>query len=205
MEERNLLDEYADHVRSFVDLGVLVPLKVVADTANGMGGLVAPKVFDAAPLRRGDPLPRARRQLPQPPGRPDPAREPDRVEGRHRQRRGRRRPGLRRGCRPRVPGGRARRAGVGLADHRAGGRLHARQAPGRDRPLQLHLLPGRARGHRRARRDRHPYPGGPQLHQGGDGRDRGDLRWRALGSLLLRPRTTGPTRGSSPPWSSSSC
>ncbi len=50
MEERNLLDEYADHVRSFVDLGVLVPLKVVADTANGMGGLVAPKVFAPLPF-----------------------------------------------------------------------------------------------------------------------------------------------------------
>ncbi len=50
MEERNLLDEYADHVRSFVDLDVLRPLKVVADTANGMGGLVAPKVFAPLPF-----------------------------------------------------------------------------------------------------------------------------------------------------------
>src|SRR5204863_3148459 len=40
---RNLLDDYAQHVRSFVDLGALRPLKVVADTANGMGGLVVPK------------------------------------------------------------------------------------------------------------------------------------------------------------------
>ncbi len=50
MEEQNLLDEYADHVRSFVDLDVLRPLKVVADTANGMGGLVAPKVFAPLPF-----------------------------------------------------------------------------------------------------------------------------------------------------------
>ena len=50
MEEQNLLDAYADHVRSFVDLDVLRPLKVVADTANGMGGLVAPKVFEPLPF-----------------------------------------------------------------------------------------------------------------------------------------------------------
>src|SRR5690606_6573076 len=37
-------------VRSFVDLGALRPLKVVADTANGMGGLVVPKVFDGLPF-----------------------------------------------------------------------------------------------------------------------------------------------------------
>jgi phosphomannomutase len=51
MEEQNLLDEYADHVRSFVDLDALRPLKVVADTANGMGGLVAPKVFEPLPFK----------------------------------------------------------------------------------------------------------------------------------------------------------
>jgi len=46
----DLLDEYADHVRSFVDVGALRPLKVVADTANGMGGLVVPKVFGPLPF-----------------------------------------------------------------------------------------------------------------------------------------------------------
>jgi phosphomannomutase len=47
--EQNLLDEYAAHVRSFVDVASLRPLKVVADTANGMGGLVAPAVFEGLP------------------------------------------------------------------------------------------------------------------------------------------------------------
>ncbi len=42
----DLLDEYAAHVRSFVDVPSLRPLKVVADTGNGMGGLVVPRVFD---------------------------------------------------------------------------------------------------------------------------------------------------------------
>ena len=48
--EQSLLDAYADHVRSFVDASVLKPLKVVADTANGMGGLVVPKIFGPLPF-----------------------------------------------------------------------------------------------------------------------------------------------------------
>jgi phosphomannomutase len=48
--ERDLLDEFARHVRSFVDPAVLRPLKVVADTANGMGGLVVPRVFEGLPF-----------------------------------------------------------------------------------------------------------------------------------------------------------
>jgi phosphomannomutase len=47
---RDLLDDYADHVRSFVDVSSLRPLKVVADTGNGMGGLVVPRVFDGLPF-----------------------------------------------------------------------------------------------------------------------------------------------------------
>jgi phosphomannomutase len=50
LEQRSVLDAYADHVRSFVDTTVLRPLKVAADTANGMGGLVAPKVFEGLPF-----------------------------------------------------------------------------------------------------------------------------------------------------------
>jgi phosphomannomutase len=50
VEHRTVLDAYADHVRSFVDTSALRPLKVVADTANGMGGLVAPKVFEGLPF-----------------------------------------------------------------------------------------------------------------------------------------------------------
>ena len=48
--ELNLLGEWADHVVSFVDVGSLRPLKVVADTANGMGGLVVPIVFERLPF-----------------------------------------------------------------------------------------------------------------------------------------------------------
>jgi phosphomannomutase len=48
--ERSLLEEFAAHVRSFVDVAKLRPLKVVADTANGMGGYVAPRVFEGLPF-----------------------------------------------------------------------------------------------------------------------------------------------------------
>ncbi|MDP9404667.1 MAG: phosphomannomutase/phosphoglucomutase [Actinomycetota bacterium] len=46
---QDLIGLYADHVRSFIDLEALRPLEVVADTANGMGGLVVPPVFDGLP------------------------------------------------------------------------------------------------------------------------------------------------------------
>ncbi len=46
---QDLLEAFADHVVSFVDLDRLRPLRVVADTANGMGGLVVPEVFDRLP------------------------------------------------------------------------------------------------------------------------------------------------------------
>jgi phosphomannomutase len=50
VEHIDLLEEFGDHVRSFVDTSVLRPLTVVADTANGMGGLVVPKVFEGLPF-----------------------------------------------------------------------------------------------------------------------------------------------------------
>ena len=49
MSTRKLLSAFADHVVSFVDAAALRPLRVVADTANGMGGLVVPAVFERLP------------------------------------------------------------------------------------------------------------------------------------------------------------
>lgn len=46
----DLLDAFATHVHSFVDVRTLKPLKVIADTANGMGGLIVPKVFETLPF-----------------------------------------------------------------------------------------------------------------------------------------------------------
>ena len=47
---RDVLSEFVAHARSFVDLDNLKPLKVVVDCANGMGGLVAPAVFEGLPF-----------------------------------------------------------------------------------------------------------------------------------------------------------
>ncbi|HVM01261.1 MAG TPA: phosphomannomutase/phosphoglucomutase [Acidimicrobiales bacterium] len=49
VSSQDLIGEYADHVRTFVDVGALRPLEVVADTGNGMGGLVVPRVFEGLP------------------------------------------------------------------------------------------------------------------------------------------------------------
>ncbi len=50
LTEMNLLDDYATHVRSFISPSSLRPLKVVVDVANGMGGLVVPKVRERLPF-----------------------------------------------------------------------------------------------------------------------------------------------------------
>ena len=47
---RDLLDSYVEHVLSFVSVPALRPLRLAVDTANGMGGLVAPAVFEALPF-----------------------------------------------------------------------------------------------------------------------------------------------------------
>src|SRR5262245_24430392 len=49
LTHEDLLDAFAEHVVSFVDPAGIAPLRVVADTANGMGGLVVPKVFERLP------------------------------------------------------------------------------------------------------------------------------------------------------------
>ncbi len=45
-----MLDAFAQHVLSFIEADGLRPLKVVADTANGMGGYVVPEVFKHLPF-----------------------------------------------------------------------------------------------------------------------------------------------------------
>lgn len=50
VESRDVLSDFARHVHSFVDHSRLRSLKVVADTANGMGGLVVPAVFEGLPF-----------------------------------------------------------------------------------------------------------------------------------------------------------
>ena len=50
VEHRDLLPEFVTHVRSFVDLDMLTGQTLVADTANGLGGLVVPAVFAGLPV-----------------------------------------------------------------------------------------------------------------------------------------------------------
>ena len=50
VEQRDLLEAYTEHVLTFVDVGAMRPLTVVADTANGMGGLVVPAVMARLPV-----------------------------------------------------------------------------------------------------------------------------------------------------------
>ena len=45
----NLLEDFTQHVLSFVDPNLIVDQRIVADTANGMGGLVVPAVFKYVP------------------------------------------------------------------------------------------------------------------------------------------------------------
>jgi len=47
----DVLNAFVDHVCGFVDVASLRPLSIVADTANGMGGLVAPAVFARLPVQ----------------------------------------------------------------------------------------------------------------------------------------------------------
>ena len=48
--ERDLWPDWIAHVHSFIDVTALRPLRIVADVANGMGGLVAPRVFAGLPV-----------------------------------------------------------------------------------------------------------------------------------------------------------
>ncbi len=48
---KNVLDEYVGHVMSFIEPRVIRPFNVVLDAGSGMGGLVAPKLFERLPCR----------------------------------------------------------------------------------------------------------------------------------------------------------
>ena len=89
---------YVEHVMSFIDPAVIKPFNVVLDAGSGMGGLVAPKLFDRLPCRttrlcfeidgrfpnhEANPLIEENRR--------DIVERVDRREGRHRHRLGRRR------------------------------------------------------------------------------------------------------------------
>jgi len=47
----DMLGAYVDHVCSFIDTSVIQPFNVVLDAGSGIGGLVAPPLFDRLPCR----------------------------------------------------------------------------------------------------------------------------------------------------------
>jgi phosphomannomutase len=49
--QRELLDDYVPKVMSFIDPAAIKPFNVVLDAGSGMGGLVAPRLFDRLPCR----------------------------------------------------------------------------------------------------------------------------------------------------------
>jgi phosphomannomutase len=50
VEHRDLLPAFTEHVLTFCDVERMRPLTVAMDTGNGMGGLVAPAVFERLPF-----------------------------------------------------------------------------------------------------------------------------------------------------------
>ncbi len=50
LEHRNILGDYAEHCRSFVDVGALRPVKVAVDAGNGMAGKTVPLVLEPLPF-----------------------------------------------------------------------------------------------------------------------------------------------------------
>ena len=51
LTQSEMLDDYVNHVMSFIDASIVKPFKVVADGGNGIAGMVAPKLFARLPCR----------------------------------------------------------------------------------------------------------------------------------------------------------
>ena len=51
VSQSEMLDDYVNHVMSFIDPSVVKPFKVVADAGSGIAGMVAPRLFDRLPCR----------------------------------------------------------------------------------------------------------------------------------------------------------
>jgi phosphomannomutase len=51
VERRDIMDRYIEHVLSFVDEQSIKPFNVVLDAGSGVGGIVAPRLFDRLPCK----------------------------------------------------------------------------------------------------------------------------------------------------------
>ncbi|MGB3328510.1 MAG: phosphomannomutase/phosphoglucomutase, partial [Thermomicrobiales bacterium] len=50
LQTRDVLAAYAEHALGIIDTDIIKPLKIAVDAGNGMGGLLAPSVFDRLPI-----------------------------------------------------------------------------------------------------------------------------------------------------------
>ena len=183
----------------FVDLAALKPLKVVADTANGMGGLVVPAVFAGLPFELEILYGELDGTFPNHPA--DPIQPENLVDLQARV--------LETG------------ADVGLAFDGDADRVFLvddqgelvsgslttaivadvmlAQEPGRDHPPQPDLLEGRARGHRRARRHAGAHPGRSLASSSRSWPRPAPSSAASTPATTTSATTTGPTPASSPP------
>ena len=127
VERRDLLPAFVAHVHSFVDLDALAPAAGGRRHRQRRRRPHRARGVRRPPVRPHPPLRRARRHVPEPPRRPDPAREPEGPPARGARRRRRRRPRVRRRRRPRLPRRRPGAAGVRVHHHRDAGRRHPRR------------------------------------------------------------------------------
>ncbi|HYT74495.1 MAG TPA: phosphomannomutase/phosphoglucomutase [Vicinamibacterales bacterium] len=51
LTQRTVVDDYVEHVLSFIDLGIIKPFNVVLDAGNGIAGMIAPKLFAHLPTK----------------------------------------------------------------------------------------------------------------------------------------------------------
>jgi phosphomannomutase len=51
IESGNIVDAYVEHVMAFIDPSIVRPFNIVLDAGSGMGGLIAPKLFERLPCR----------------------------------------------------------------------------------------------------------------------------------------------------------
>ena len=197
--ERDVLEEYAAHL-----LG-LAPVDRPPAQGRGRRGQRdgrAHRARGAGSRRRrrrpGAALLRARRHLPQPRRQPARRDHAGRPPGGRPGGGSRRRARLRRRRGPLLPRRREGRGRLALRGHRADRHPRARQGAGRhDHPQPDHQPLG-PRDRARARRQARAHEGRPLRHQGPDGRDRRDLRRRALRPLLLPRLLAGGLRACSP-------
>ena len=194
VSQQDVLADFATHVHSFVDVAALRPLKVVADTANGMGGLVAPAVFAGLPFDVEMLYGELDGTFPNHPADPIQPENLRRPAGAGHELRRRRRARLRRRRRPGVP---RRRRGALVS----GSLTTAMVAK-----VMLDKFPGSTILHNlicskavpEVIRENGGTPVrtrvGPLPDQEGHGRDRRRLRGRALGPLLLPRQLPGRLR-----------